>query len=171
MARGYQSAVDKSSMRITSSVNKIKLKHLGADVKRIESKIYHATFDVEGTKLEYYYNINESGKFFLERMEPYYKNFKVFSVENDAIKAIYEDVQYFKNAAKSHNYEKFLAMSIEMGRVQEAYADMFLHHNVPQEELDEIRKCLIVVRDKVDLLNKTTKEIKLDVKIEDEVSK
>ncbi len=167
MGRGLAKNIDKSSMRITSSVNKIKLKHLGADVKRIESKIYHATFIVEGTKLEYYYNINESGKFFLERMAPYYKNFNVFSDENDAIKAIYEDVEYFKNATKSHNYIKFLDMSIEMGRIGEAYADMFLHHNIPENELEEIRKHLMIIRDKIDVLNKTTKEIKLDVRIDE----
>ncbi len=168
MGRGYGNTISKSSMRITSSVNKIKLKHLGADVKRIESKIYHATFDVEGTKLEYYYNINESGKFFLERMAPYYKNFSVFTEENEAIKAIYEDVQYFKNAVKSHNYKKFLDMSIEMGRIHQAYADMFLHHNVSQEDLEDIRKNLLAVRSKVDMLNKTTKEIKLDIDIDNE---
>ncbi len=166
MGRGYKNAVDKSNMRITSSVNKIKLKHLGADVRRIDSKIYHAIFEVEGTKLEYYYNINESGKFFLERMVPYYKNFNVFSEENDAIKAIYEDVEYFKNAVKSHNYKKFLGMSIEIERLHDAYAEMFLHHNIPQNELDEIEKHFKAVRDKIDTLNKTTKEIKLDVKID-----
>ncbi len=167
MGRGYKNAVNKSSMRITSSVNKIKLKHLGADVKRIESKIYHATFNVEGTKLEYYYNINESGKFFLERMSPFYKNFSVFSEENLAIRAIYEDVEYFRNATKSHNYSKFLDMSIEFGRVNAAYADMFLHHNIPQSELDEIEEHLKIVRDKVEMLNKTTKEIKIDVEIDE----
>ncbi len=166
MGRGYKNAVDKSNMRITSSVNKIKLKHLGADVKRIDSKIYHATFDVAGTKLEYYYNINESGKFFLERMAPYYKNFNVFSEENEAIKAIYEDVEYFKNATKSHNYKKFLEMSIESERIHDAYAEMFLHHNIPQNELDELEKHFKAIRDKIDTLNKTTKEIKLDVKID-----
>ncbi len=166
MARGYGKSANSSSLRITSSVNKIKLKQLGGEVKSIDSKIYHVTFNVNDINLQYYYNINESGKFFLERMKPYYKNFRVFTEENDAIRAIYEDLEYFKNASNSHNFNKFLEMSVEMEKLHDAYADMFLHHNVPEEALQHIEKYIVKARERVSELNNTTEEIKLDCSME-----
>ncbi len=160
---GYRSkGVSRANLRVTSSVNKLKLNQMGAKLKRINSKIYHVSFVIGDTRLEYFYNINEDGKFFLERMKPYYKNFKVKTDENEAIEEIYRDVQYFKNATNSHNYEKFLNMSIEMGKVHDAYAEMFLHHNIPEQALKEIEEHLIAVKRKVEELNKTTQEIKIE---------
>ncbi len=157
------SSIGRSNLRVTSSVNKIKLKQIGATVKRIESKIYHATFKVGDTELVYFYNINEDGKFFLERMKPFYRNFKVYTDENEAIKAIYEDVQYFKNAEKSHNYNKFVELSQALERLNAAYSELFLHHNVPEEELKEIEAQIAVVQNRVAELDKTTEEIKIDI--------
>ncbi len=166
MGRGYNDSFHSSSLKVASSVSKIKLKQLGAELKRIDSKIYHVTFKVNDISLEYYYNINESGKFFLERMEPHYKNFRVFTEENDAIRAIYEDVEYFRNASKSHNFNKFLEMSIEMEKLHDAYADMFLHHNVPEEALVKIDDYIAKVKARIADLNETTEEIKLDCSID-----
>ncbi len=168
MGRGYNNSFNSSSLKVTSSVNKIKLKQLGAELQRIDSKIYHVTFKVNDIKLEYFYNINESGKFFLERMKPYYKNFRVFTDENDAIRAIYEDVEYFRNASKSHNFGKFLEMSVEMEKLHDAYAEMFLHHNVPEDSLVRIETHILEAKQRINELNSTTEEIKLDCSLENE---
>ncbi len=165
MGRGYNSSFNSSSLKVTSRVNKIKLSQLGAEVQRIDSKIYHVTFKVNDISLQYFYNINESGKFFLERMKPYYKNFRVFTEENDAIKAIYEDVEYFRNASNSHNFNKFLEMSVEMEKLHDAYADMFLHHNVPEEALVKIEDYIVKIKQRIIDLNNTTEEIKLNCDI------
>lgn len=159
--RMYEDSINSSNLRITSSVNKIKLKQLGATVKKIESKIYHVTFTLGNVNLEYYYNINESGKFFLERMEPYYKNFNVFTEENDAIRAIYQDVEYIKNAIKSNNFNKFLELSVEIERLHDAYAEMFLKHNVPNKDLADVEDYLCKIRHRIVELNETTEEIKV----------
>ncbi len=167
MARGYGKSINASNLRVTSTVNKIKLKQLGAKVNSIESKIYHVTFNVGNFDLQYYYNINESGKFFLERMKPYYKNFKVFTEENEAIRAIYEDVEYFKNASKSHNFSKFIDMSRELEKLHDAYAEMFLHHNIPEDDLNKIETHIEEVRARIDELNESTEEIKIDCSIDE----
>lgn len=167
MGRGYKTSINTSGLRITSNVNKIKLRQLGAEVKSIQSKIYRVTFMVNDTKLEYYYNINESGKFFLERMAPYYKNFQVFTEENSAIKAIYEDVEHFRNASKSNNFYKFIDLSIELEKLHDAYADMFLHHNVPEQDMQRIGELLDKVKAKVNELNTTTKELIVESNIDE----
>ncbi len=167
MARGYGKSINSSNLRITSSVNKIKLKQLGAKVTSVDSKIYHLSFKVRDFDLEYFYNINESGKFFLERMRPYYKNFRVFTEENDAIRAIYEDVEYFKNASNSHNFCRFIDMSLEMERLHDAYAEMFLHHNVPEEDLVKIQDQIAKVQERIRELDTTTEEIKLDCSMDE----
>lgn len=166
MGRGYKNSINSSSLRITSSVNKIKLKQLGAKVESVQSKIYHVTFMVEETKLEYYYNINESGKFFLERMTPFYKDFGVFTEENYAIKAIYEDVEYFKNAVNSKNYQRFVELSREIEKIHDDYSYLFLHHNIPADSLDRLEEHVKAVKERVAKYTKTAEEIKIDCDIE-----
>lgn len=168
MGRGYKNSINGSSLRITSSVNKIKLKQLGAKVESLQSKIYHVTFKINDTNLEYYYNINESGKFFLERMQPFHRDFGVFTEENHAIRAIYEDVEYFKNAVNSKNYNKFIELSHEIEGIRNDYSYLFLHHNIPTDSIVRLEENIKKIRVKVDEYAKSAEEIKIESSIDEE---
>lgn len=163
MGSRSNSNINKSSFKVISNVNKIKLTQLGAKVTKIESKIYHVKVNAGKTELEYFYNINESGKFFLERMKPFYRNFKVYTEENDAIRAIYEDIKYFENAEKSSNYPKFLEISKEIERLRHEYSEIFLHHNISEETLNKLEEYIKHAKIKVKEMEEKSEEIKIDI--------
>lgn len=115
------------------------LRQLGA--KRIEEVrngiFYIARFELdEHTKLVYVFNITKKERYFLQRMEPYPMSFGYFSSVNDIVTFIKRDLAQFKNAHRSHNFEKFLRAAKEFKQSAAELERLFLEHNVSAEEMD-----------------------------------
>jgi len=53
------------------SQHTIKLQQLGAKVQVINSTLCYVQFDLDGVQLQYVYNVNHKGNYFLERIQPY----------------------------------------------------------------------------------------------------
>jgi len=133
------------------------LKQLGAKVDVISSFMCYITFDVEGTKVSYVYNINHKNRYFLERVEPYPEVAGTFNTEEDVIETIKIDIEQFRNAKLSKVFDLFIDINKEMSKTIRSFEDLYLYYNVPREcaesikdKLKEIQEAIQKAKDKSD---------------------
>lgn len=128
----------------------MKLQQMGAKVQVINSKMCYVKFDLSGFAVEYSYNVNKKGQYFLERIKPYPLALRVFEREEDVIEIIEIDMEQFKNAIKSHNINSFIDISRVFHETLSRFEDLFLYYNVPVEETDIITKKLKEIDDEIE---------------------
>ncbi len=99
------------------SQHTIKLQQLGAKVQVINSTLCYVHFDIEGLEIEYVYNVNHKGNYFLERIKPYPLAIEEFDTEHDLVKLIQSDITKFKNALKSQHVERFISIAKQISKL------------------------------------------------------
>jgi len=132
----------------------IKLRQMGADVYVVNSKMCFVLFMVGKYEVAYVYNINNKGRYFLERIKPYPLALREFEKEEDVINIIEIDLEQFKNASKSHNIEEFIVINKNFNKALRKFEDLFLYYNVPKETADSIHQHL----DQIDEIIESTKQ-------------
>jgi len=132
----------------------MKLIQMGAKVNQVNSKMCYVTFQVGKIELEYVYNINGKGQYFLERIKPYPLPMKVYEKEEDLIDIIEIDVEQFKNATKSHNIDEFICINSKLNETIKKFEDLFLYYNVAEIEAKNIVAKIYEIQDII----KETKE-------------
>lgn len=116
----------------------MKLQQMGAKVNVINSKLCYVDFDISGFKLQYVYNINKKGNYFVERIKPYALPIKEFTSETDVIEIIAIDLEQFKNAIKSHQAGKFVDTSRSLIEVLKKFEDLYLYYNISQDNMETL---------------------------------
>lgn len=114
----------------------MKLTQMGATVKQVSGKLCYVSFDLGYITLEYAYNINAKGKYFLERIKPYPLPIKAYENEDDVIDIIEIDVEQFRNAVNSSHVTEFISISNKLHETIKKFEDLFLYYNVPSEQLE-----------------------------------
>lgn len=114
----------------------MKLQQMGAKVSAINSKLCYVDFDLSGFKLQYAYNINKKGNYFLERIKPYQLPLKEFESESDVVEIIGIDVEQFRNAIKSHHAGEFVDTGRTLINVLKKFEDLYLYYNIPTEQMN-----------------------------------
>lgn len=137
----------------------MKLVQMGAKVQVINSKMCYVKFDLSGFKVEYAYNINKHGNYFLERIAPYPLPLREFDREEAVIDIISIDLEQFKNAIKSHNIEDFININRKLTQTIKRFEDLFLYYNVPTEENELIFNKLKEIDDEIELVKSTAQRI------------
>ena len=137
----------------------LKLQQMGAKVHVIDSKLCYVNFDIGGFQIQYVYNVNREGNYFLERIKPYPLPLKAYESEQDVVDIIDIDIEQFKNALKSHNIETFVNLNRALNKAMKKFEDLFLYYNVPGEDVakmfDRIQQFetdLETIKDKSDRL-------------------
>lgn len=128
----------------------MKLRQMGAQVTTINSKMCYVHFDVSGFQLEYVYNVNAKGNYFLERIKPYPLPLREVDREDAVVDIIDVDLEQFKNAIKSHNINEFIDISRRMSETLAKFEDLYLYYNVPTEETDIILQKLTEINNEID---------------------
>lgn len=128
----------------------IKLRQMGADVYVINSKMCFVIFMVGKHEIAYVYNINNKGRYFLERIKPYPLALREFEREDDVIDIIEIDLEQFKNASNSHNIDAFIEINRDFNMSLRRFEDLFLYYNVPTESVNEIKEHLEKIDDIID---------------------
>lgn len=127
-----------------ASQHEMRLIQLGAKIDQVHSKLCFVQFDLDGFAIEYAYNINKKGQYFLERIKPYPLPVKTFDDQADMVEIIRIDVEQFKNAKRSKNIDAFLTINKALLQAAHRFEDLFLYYNVPSIEaeiiLDKIRE-------------------------------
>lgn len=115
----------------------MKLEQMGAKVNVVDSKLCYVDFDLSGFKLQYVYNVNKNGNYFLERIRPYPLALKEFESEQDIVDIILIDVEQFKGALKSHNIARFVDIARQLNLTLKKFEDLFLYYNIAGDQVEK----------------------------------
>ncbi len=141
-------------INVEAMQHSMKLIQMGAKVNQVNSKMCYVIFEVGDIELEYVYNINGKGQYFLERIKPYPLPLKAYEKEEDLIDIIEIDVEQFKNAVKSHNIDEFILINTKLNETIKKFEDLFLYYNVAEIEAKKIVSKINEIQDMI----KETKE-------------
>ncbi len=140
------------------SENTIKLQQLGAKIQVINSTMCYVNFELDGLTLQYVYNMNRRGNYFLERTKPYPLAIAEFTSENDLVKLIKSDLQKFKNALKLPHIEKYITIAKLISTTFTSFEDTFLNYDIPDEKVDKIYKKILALNMEIDVIQELAKE-------------
>jgi aspartate carbamoyltransferase catalytic subunit len=132
------------------SLQTMELRQMGADVSVVNSKMCYVKFVVNEVEVEYVYNINKKGNYFLERIKPYPLPIKEFQDESDVISIIKIDLEQFENASLSSNINTFININRKLHRTIKKFEDLFLYYNIPENHVMEIMSKLIEIDGHID---------------------
>lgn len=113
------------------------LKQLGAEVVSIHGLQCFIKFMIDGIEVSYAYNINKKDKYYLQRIKPYHMSAGVFDNVTDVVDSIKTDVEQFKNAVKSGNFEDFLKLNSNIIEAARNFENLFLNYNVDKKYIEE----------------------------------
>jgi len=101
------------------------------------------------------YHINNDNTYFLERVRPYVVPAGDFKTEEEVVESIKTDIEQFKNAKKSKNFQSFIDVDVELSKTVRAFDDLFLYYNISKEdtlliteEINKIKSLLKEVKDR-----------------------
>jgi hypothetical protein len=137
----------------------IKLQQLGAKVNVINSTLCYVNFDISGFVLQYVYNVNSKGNYFLERTKPYPLALQEFDTEKDVVILIRKDVEKFKNALKSHHIDLFITIARHLNSTFVNFENTFLDYNLPAADVELILKKIQDIDGDLVRLKDTAKKI------------
>ena len=139
----------------------ILLRQMGAsDVTKIRGLLYFMTFKLsDDVEISYSYNINTQDKYFLQRIKPYPIPQGVFSDEYEIVSFIKKDLQKFRTAINSSNFNLFIDVAKKVNNITYMAEYLFLNYNVNVNELLAINKELDDILKEIEIAKTTSKEI------------
>ncbi len=141
------------------SQHTLKLQQLGAKVNVINSTLCYVTFDIYGFVLEYVYNVNHKGNYFIQRIKPYPLSLEEFDSEKDVVRLIKNDVDKFKNALKCHHIDSFIKIARDINHTFTMFEDTFLNYNIPGEKVDKIHKKIMALGLEIEIIKDNAEEL------------
>ena len=141
------------------SEHTIKLQQLGAKVQVINSTMCYVNFDLNGLTLQYVYNMNRRGNYFLERTKPYPLAIAEFDSETDVVKLIKSDLQKFKNALESPHIERYITIAKQISSTFSTFEDTFLNYRIPDEKVDKIHKKIMALELEIEVIRDIAKQL------------
>ncbi|HYE83372.1 MAG TPA: hypothetical protein VEG39_14545 [Clostridia bacterium] len=142
-----------------ASEHEMKFIQMGARVEQINGKMCFIRFRIGSLDVEYAYNINIKGKYFLERIKPYPLPISVFEREEDIVDVITVDIRQFNNAVNSKNIDTFIGINKELHMTIKAFEDLFLYYNVPTFKADVIMDKIKGIQDEIRLTQEQSERV------------
>jgi len=136
-----------SSRLIRHEICKEELKKYGARVLDIQGIMFYVKFNIDGTKISYIYHLKPDNTYFMERIKPYTMPIGDFDSEEEIVDIIKVDVEQFKNAMKSHNFESFIKVDNNIGKLARIFEDLYLYYNISEKDLDMLNDEIKTVLD------------------------
>ena len=118
------------------------LRQLGAsEIKEVRNGIlYIARFHLEnGLELAYAFNITRDEQFFLQRTAPYPMSYGRFDNADAIVGFIKADIENFRNAQNSSNFQSFLETSETYRTAIVEWEQLFLTRNVSKEAMQRMK--------------------------------
>lgn len=117
-----------------------RLRLLGATkIEKVSGVLYFVKFELDNNiEVAYTYNINTKDKYFLQRIKPYPIPEGLFSDEEQVVEYIKRDMEKFKNAKNSSNFEHFIQLIQTMNQVSKDMENLFLNYNVESVDLQKL---------------------------------
>lgn len=139
--------------------HEMKLVQMGGKVTQINGKLCYVQFDIGGIDIEYVYNINSKGQFFLERIKPYPLPVRSYEDESKIIEIIDIDLEQFRQAANSHHIAKFIKLGQMFHGTAKRFEDLFLYYNVPESTIAELLTELEHANEVIDQCKETAQRL------------
>ncbi|MCG8541074.1 MAG: hypothetical protein MJA82_14195 [Clostridia bacterium] len=125
------------------------LRQLGANVVSIQGVMFYVKFKINDTKVSYMYHIKTDNTYYLERIKPYFMAIGDYKSEEDVIDIIKIDLEQFKNAMNSKNFNEFIAVDKSISKLVRYFEDLYLYYNVSKDDLGIIKDEVNVLLDKI----------------------
>lgn len=137
---------------VEGSVIEVLLRQAGADkVFSIHGVLYHIVFEInDDFSVEYVYNINGNNEYFLQRVKPYPIQHGKFDNEQQLVDFIKKDIDKFRQAVCSSNFNKFLEVTAKTEELLEKVESLFLAYNVSREMLADLDKGIDRIYEDID---------------------
>lgn len=127
-----------SSRLVRHELCKAELKNIGGRVIDIEGIMFLVKFVIGDHKITYAYHINEDNTYYLERVKPYFLNVGKYQTEEEIIQVIKVDIEQFRNAMKSSNFNSFIELDKHISQLVRLFEDLYLYYNIDKEDLKSL---------------------------------
>ena len=98
--------------------------------------------EVHDLTVTYVFDVTKHDKYYIQRIAPYPISHGDFASADEVIEFVRRDITKFRNAMQSHNFPKFLETAHAMVRFTHAVELMFLERNIPEEDMDAVRRSI-----------------------------
>lgn len=138
--------------RVSDDMINMMLRQMGAkSINYMPAYVNVINFEIgEDLTVGYIYNANEDGDIYLQRTSPYAMRIGKMYSELDVIDFIDRDIERFRNAYKSHNFQKFVKITNAFNQLDKAIEGVFMLKNVSGKDLD---KCLKMITTMENIIN------------------
>ncbi len=140
-----------SSRLIRHEMCKDELKDLGARVIDIQGIMFLVKFNLNANAVTYAYHLNEDNTFYLERVKPYFLSIGDYKSEEEIVDVIKVDIEQFKNAMQSSNYNQFIDIDHHLSQLVRLFEDLYLYYNINKEDLElldeDVDNILLKIKD------------------------
>jgi len=126
------------------------LREMGAEVISVQGVMFFVKFNLESFKIVYLYRINKYNNYYLERIKPYPSPAGAFKTEEEVVDIIQIDVEQFKNAMNSKNFDLYIEIIKSLCNSVRKFEDLFLYYNVNRDELETIRAEVEKIKDVIE---------------------
>ncbi len=124
-----------------------KLREMGCKVVNVQGVMFYVTYMLEDFKISYMYHIDTDNTYYLERLKPYVVAAGSFKTEEEVVKTIKIDIDQFRNAKKSKNFNKFIDVDTQISNTVRTFEDLFLYYNISSEDTEIIKDEIIRIND------------------------
>ncbi len=125
------------------------LRQLGAKVISIQGIMFYVKFKIKDTKISYMYHVKTDNTYYLERIKPYFMCIGDYQSEEDVIDIIKIDLEQFRNAMNSKNFNEFIDVDQSITKLVRYFEDLYLYYNVSKDDLGTIKDEVGVILDKI----------------------
>lgn len=109
----------------------------------INSRLYYIGFKITSkVEITYVYNINKRDQYFLQRVSPYPLPKGLFTTQEEIVDFIEDDLNKFKNAALSSNFDDFIEFNTHLSEIEGDMERLFLNFNVSKIYLEAFNELL-----------------------------
>lgn len=135
------------------------LRKLGAKVTTIQGVMFYVKFEIGTTRLAYMYHIKSDNTYYLGRAKPYCMTIGDYETEEDVVDFIKNDLEHFKNAMNSKNFDEFIEIDQSVTKLVRNFEDLYLYYNVPKGDIDDIKKEVEEIIGRIDEVKSRSKLI------------
>jgi hypothetical protein len=116
------------------------LRKIGAQVINVQGIKFYVKYTINNLNIEYLYHVNPDDTYLLERIKPYLLIVGEYPTEEDIVEAIKVDIDQFKNAMKSKNFNDFVAIDRDLTDIVRYFEDLYLYYNINREDLSLMKE-------------------------------
>lgn len=117
-----------------------KLREMGCKVVSIQGVMFYVKYSLDDYKIEYIYHLNPDNTYYLERIKPYMVSAGTFKTEEEVVNAIKIDIEQFKNAKNSKNFNDFIDVDKEISKAVRAFEDLYLYYNISKDDIELVKE-------------------------------